>query len=597
MGKIVIPKHSADVNEMNAVLKIHYDANDWVKSRDYVAKLKTIIDPTLYPSSYPKKAQVPTYFGFIECKMTSGKNITERRITESGKRMYEAILSDDIVVRQDLLMDAIEEIVFGKNNCGSPSSESDIDAPDLVIRCIMDTGYCTSHEYAYLIWNLHDNGKKYYQSLPDILKARSSGGIILPEEAKNYSDWKPILALIRWGFLIKADDERQKVLIHPDVYQRYSDRLRNLKTYNVDKREPIEIDESKVLGSVDETVFKPFAVSEESAIAIKNGEIQEEIQDVEKQHIFTGDSVLFVNKSMSRLLAYHSYLIAKMKKIGTKYHMSLKMEEAVNRKQEKVLLEELKKEVEKQDENLRQRLLLDILKYRKSNHNIKGVFENNLDIEPVNLVIRALTELDYLYENELKYLLSELIIGNLNYTEALTIIKEGRTSGEQLLSDTAKNLDYKSIYSMVDGKILEWSKLNGRRILQIDESLNKIYKEQFKRLMIYAVDICKSDAVHKVESLPLFIKAVIVEEDITDIDLAEWDMKVSSDYKIVQGDYIIFVQPDFQKIANYIVYQVVSVDELGSNRKLKIVKHNYINKEKEYEILRDLREAYYGECE
>ena len=394
MGKIVIPKHSADVYEMNAVLKIHYDANDWVKSRDYVAKLKTIIDPTLYPSSYPKKAQVPTYFGFIECKMTSGKNITERRITESGKKMYEAIISDDIVARQDLLMDAIEKIVFGKNNGGSPSSGSDIEAPDLVIRCIIDTGYCTSHEYAYLIWNLHDNGKKYYQSLPDILKARNSGGIILPAEAKNYSDWKPILALIRWGFLIKADDERQKVLIHPAVYQRYSDRLRNLKIYNVDKRKPIEIDESKVIESVDETVFKPFAVSEESAISIKNGELQEEITDVEKQHIFSGDSVLFVNRSMSRLLAYHSYLIAEMEKIGTKYHMALEMEEAVNRKQEKVLLEELKKEAEKQDENSRQRLLLDILKYRKSNHNIKDVFENNLDIEPVNLVIRTLSELE-----------------------------------------------------------------------------------------------------------------------------------------------------------------------------------------------------------
>ena len=34
MGKIVIPKHSADVDEMNAVLKIHYDVDGWVKSQD-----------------------------------------------------------------------------------------------------------------------------------------------------------------------------------------------------------------------------------------------------------------------------------------------------------------------------------------------------------------------------------------------------------------------------------------------------------------------------------------------------------------------------------------------------------------------------------
>ena len=188
MGKIVIPKHSADVDEMNAVLKIHYDAGDWVKSKDYIEELIKMIGPHQYPTSYPKKAQVPAYFGFLECKMTKGKNITERKITESGKKMYEAIISDDIAVRQEILMNAVEKVIFGKINGGSPTSESDIDAPDLVIRCILDTGYCTSHEYGYMIWNLHDNGKKYYQSLSEILQARKTGGIVLPAKAKTYTD-------------------------------------------------------------------------------------------------------------------------------------------------------------------------------------------------------------------------------------------------------------------------------------------------------------------------------------------------------------------------------------------------------------------------
>ena len=257
MGKIVIPKHSADIDEMNAVLKIHYDANDWVGSQEYTKKLKAMIGADQYASSYPKKAQVPTYFGFLECKMTPGKRITERKITETGKSMYEAIINDDIAERQKLLMDAIEKVIFGRNNGGCASSESDIEAPDLAIKCILDTGYCTSHEYAYMIWNLHDNGKKYYQSLPDIIKARSSDGIALQQEASNYADWKPILALIRWGFLKEADDGRQKVMIHPDVYSSYGDRLENIKVYNIDKLEPIEIDSIQETDSVDDTVFKP----------------------------------------------------------------------------------------------------------------------------------------------------------------------------------------------------------------------------------------------------------------------------------------------------------------------------------------------------
>lgn len=96
----------------------------------------------------------------------SGKRIKERRITDAGKKMYEAIINDDIAIRQELLMDAVEKIVFGRNNAGSPSGDSDIEAPDLAIRCIIDTGFCTCQEYAYMIWNLHDNGKNIMTAFP-----------------------------------------------------------------------------------------------------------------------------------------------------------------------------------------------------------------------------------------------------------------------------------------------------------------------------------------------------------------------------------------------------------------------------------------------
>ncbi len=596
MGKIVIPKHSADVDEMNAVLKIHYDANDWVGSQEYTKKLKEMIGADQYASSYPKKAQVPTYFGFLECKMTPGKRITERKITETGKKMYEAILNNDIAERQKILMDAVEKIIFGRNNGGCASSESDIDAPDLAIRCILDTGYCTSHEYAYMIWNLHDNGKKYYQSLPDILKARSSDGISLQQEASTYADWKPILALIRWGFLKEADDGRQKVMIHPDVYQRYGDRLENIKVYNIDKLEKIEIGSIQDTSSVDDTVFKPFIISEESALTINTGELREEVVNVEKQHIYPGDSVLFVDQTISRLLAYHSYLINNMNRVGTEYQMSLEMEGAVNKKQERVLLAELKEEAKKQNENAQQGLLLDILKYSKCMQNIKGVSEKNQDIEPVNLVIRALIEINFLYEYELKYLLSEMILGNLNYTEAIDMILEARKSGTIISSDKEAELDYKVIYSLVEGRLLEWSQMNERKILRLTTNLDNAYLEQFKRLMVYAVDISKTCKQSNKESLPLSIKAVFVDDNIGSEELSEAEISLSGNPKIVQGDYIILVKSDFCCIANYMVYQVITVEKSGSYLKLEIAKHNYINKDKENEILNDLREAYYGKC-
>ena len=149
----------------------------------------------------------------------------------------------------------------------------------------------------------------------------------------------------------------------------------------------------------------------------------------------------------------------------------------------------MREEAKKQSESEQQGLLLDILKYSKSMQNIKNVSDKNLDIEPVNLVFRALSELEYLYENELKYLLAETILGDLNYSDALIKIKEGRTKEICILSNREGELDYKVINSLVNGRLLVWSELNGKKILKIDSNLNNRYLEQFKRLMIYAVDI------------------------------------------------------------------------------------------------------------
>ncbi len=596
MGKIVIPKHSADINEMNAVLKIHYEANSWVSSQEYTKKLKKMIGADQYPSSYPKKAQVPTYFGFLKCKMTSGKRITERRITETGKSMYEAIINEDITERQRILMDAVEKVIFGRNNGGCASSESDIEAPDLAIKCILDTGYCTSHEYAYMIWNLHDNGRKYYQSLSDIIKARNSDGIRILHELNNYADWKPILALIRWGFLKEADDGRQKVMIHPDVYARYRDRLENIKVYNIDKLEQIEIDPIREVDCVDDTVFKPFAISEESSTEISTGILREEIVNVEKQHIYPGDSVLFVNHSISRLLAYHSYLINDMIKVGTKYQMSLKIEGTVNRRQEEVLLAELK-EIRTKNENNQHNLLMNILNYSKCKENIKSVSEKNRDIEPVNLVIRALSEVDYLSKNELKYLLSEMILGNLNYSDAIDMIREKRNSGSIITSEREEKLNYKFVNALVAGRLLEWAKTEEGKVLRLAEDLDSAYLEQLKRLMVYAVDISKSSNKKDNNSLPLSIKAVSVDDNIGNKELSEICIRISENPKIVQGDYIILVKNDFCCIANYMVYQVISVRKSDAYLKVEMAKHSFINKDKEDEILKDLKEAYYGKCE
>ena len=90
MGKIVMPKNSALLNEIESVLHIYYEANDWLTNDIYKERLKAMIGADQYQSSYTKKAQITSYFGFTVWEDFNNPQ-SRRRITESGKKMYEAI--------------------------------------------------------------------------------------------------------------------------------------------------------------------------------------------------------------------------------------------------------------------------------------------------------------------------------------------------------------------------------------------------------------------------------------------------------------------------------------------------------------------------
>ena len=591
MGKIVIPKHSADVDEMNAVLKIHYDAKDWVKSTNYTAQLKKIIGGDQYPSSYPKKAQVPAYFGFLENKL-SGSRIAERRITETGIKMYEAIVNDDIAERQSLLMDAVEDIIFGRNNGGCVSSDSDLDAPDLAIRCILDTGYCTSHEYAHMIWSINDTGKNYYQSLREVIRARSAGGITLNNDARQYTDWKPILALIRWGFLAKAEDAQQKVMIHPDVYKTYAERLENIKVYNIDKKGAIGIEISNEEDSVDETVFKPFAISDESANDVNGNLIKENIEDVEKQHIFTGDSVLLVDQQITRLLAYHSFLIRGMKREGSNYSISLEKESPVNRAQEAVLISGLRDEAEKQKLSEQGNLIYEILSYKNAAENISALSPKNKDIEPINLLLRLLIDLGHMSEAELKYIVQEIVCGRAIYSDAIQIIIDGRKEHREEYELTDSGIKYEFLDKLVDGRLVEWTQKYEKTVLVFSEQLDSKLLNEFSKLSIYAVDIQKQISVDEEEGeMPLSLKLIVADNIKADEEEIEVDINVKKNPQIVQGDYIILTNTERTKIEKYVLYQVATIVKNGNICSLGLIKHNYINKLKEQDILKEFKEG------
>lgn len=236
MGKIVMPKNSALLNEIESVLEIYYEANDWLPNDEYKIKLKVMIGDNQYSSSYTKKAQITSYFGFTIWEDISNPQ-SNRKITPSGKKMYQAIKAEDTAAIQDVLMNALETVKFGRDNYGCPESSSDVEPPSLYIRAILDMGYLTYREFAFLLWKLEDLGANYTDALAELKVLRSRGAIDLGEEAKKYADCKPIMILVRWGFLAEdATDASggKHIIIAPEVLEKYETRLRNLKIYNID---------------------------------------------------------------------------------------------------------------------------------------------------------------------------------------------------------------------------------------------------------------------------------------------------------------------------------------------------------------------------
>lgn len=236
MGKIIMPKNSALLEEVEAVLKIYYEAKDWISNDEYKGKLKSIIGDDQYASSYTKKCQITSYFGFTEWEDITNVR-SPRRITARGKAFYSDIINKNQEGIIEDLICSLEQVTFGRDNYGCPDSDSDIEPPVVFIRASLDLGYLTYKEFAYLLWKLEDCGGNYTDAKKEINNFRGKGQLDLPAEAQKYTDAKPIMVLIRWG-LLEEDDSvggNKKIVIPKAIKDKYSQRIRNLKIYNIDK--------------------------------------------------------------------------------------------------------------------------------------------------------------------------------------------------------------------------------------------------------------------------------------------------------------------------------------------------------------------------
>ena len=231
---LIIPKNNADAQTLDETLKIYYEANDWVLNSVLIDKLSSALDDLgienekKEPQSYTKKTQVLAYFGFITWQDVSNSQ-SPRKITELGKRFYEARLEKDADKTIEVLIESLSICTFGRNVIGC-DSDSDIEAPNVFIKASLLLKGLSNNEFAYILGRMELHGEEFHDAVLKIKVNRIKNIKTYPEEnAKKWNDPKPITALKNWGFF-NSDDNT----ISDNVFLKYADQLLALRTKNTE---------------------------------------------------------------------------------------------------------------------------------------------------------------------------------------------------------------------------------------------------------------------------------------------------------------------------------------------------------------------------
>lgn len=244
MGDFVMPKHTGSLREFTVPLKVCYESRNenegWIPNGHATRKedgftysifqeyksLGVEKEPKSDNSDYTKDAQIPLYLGFIEGR---GRNNAEKRITPQGIKMHEAIVAKNLKAQYELLIDAFERNSFGRNNQGFPSSDSDVEVPNvLLISSILLDGI-TRQEFYYVIFLMHTKGWDLARAVSEILYHRMSGDNI-PQIPTIYTDCKLIPLFVSMEFL--TEDVQKRLHIAKGVYEDFAKRILRLRTKN-----------------------------------------------------------------------------------------------------------------------------------------------------------------------------------------------------------------------------------------------------------------------------------------------------------------------------------------------------------------------------
>jgi len=262
---LIMPKQTGQKDAFFASLKLYHDSyqngEQWYSNSDFKVNIQRIL-PYLGRGArngpyLVKQSELTRYFGLVYYDYST--NIGRAHITDRGIRFYNAYLQNNIKLQIDILMESILNDSFGRDNTAIKSSDSDVDAPKLFLKSVLNLSGITRKDLAYLLYVTHDKQVNYNDALCEFRSSAREKEINIPKLVSNkYSDVKFTVLLTKLGVCNSPDGKIYQLSKY--VLENYKEKMNKLSIYN---KEPEivytlkdEIDLSKDENLEEETIEK-----------------------------------------------------------------------------------------------------------------------------------------------------------------------------------------------------------------------------------------------------------------------------------------------------------------------------------------------------
>ena len=229
-GTLIMPKQTGQKDAFYSSLQLYYESykhgEEWYSNSDFKIRIQELL-PYLSRGAQDgpylvKQSELTRYFGLVHYDYSH--RIGRAKITDSGIRFYNAYLQNDNKTQIDIIMNAIFNNSFGRNNTAIKSSDSNVDAPKLFLKSMYDLGSITRRGLAYLLYVTHDLQIEYNDAISELNKSNDFDREIPIEVANKYGDVKFTVLLNSLGIVDEID---RKYKISNYVLSNYSKKIKN----------------------------------------------------------------------------------------------------------------------------------------------------------------------------------------------------------------------------------------------------------------------------------------------------------------------------------------------------------------------------------